>query len=71
MSETPPVVDLTPWFEGNEQQRVELCREVGQLCHRIGFFYVINHGIPAAVCDGYLRVSSNRRDAVSVIAARD
>ena len=54
-SESLPVVDLTHWFDGDEQQRAELCREVGQLCHRIGFFYVINHGIPAPVSDSYLR----------------
>jgi len=54
MSETPPIVDLKPWFHGNAQQRAELCREVGQLCHRVGFFYVTNHGIPARVSETYL-----------------
>jgi isopenicillin N synthase-like dioxygenase len=54
MSTTPPVVDLEPWFDGDPQQRVELCREVGELCHRVGFFYVVNHGIPAALGETYL-----------------
>ena len=54
MSEIPPVVDLTSWFDGCEQQRAELCHEVGRLCHRIGFFYIINHGIPASVSNSYL-----------------
>ncbi len=55
MSESPPVIDLTAWFEGNLEQRAELCREVGQLCHRIGFFYVINHGIPDSISRQYLQ----------------
>jgi isopenicillin N synthase-like dioxygenase len=55
MSETLPVVDLAPWFDGDARQRAELCREVGLLCHRIGFFYVTNHGIPTSISDAYLR----------------
>jgi isopenicillin N synthase-like dioxygenase len=55
MPATPPVVDLQPWFHGNSQQRAELCREVGALCHRIGFFYITNHGIPHQVSETYLQ----------------
>jgi len=55
MTDKPPVIDLKPWFDGTAGQRAELCRELGELCHRIGFFYVINHGIPTEVSDAYLR----------------
>jgi isopenicillin N synthase-like dioxygenase len=55
MPATPPVVDLQPWYDGNARQRAELCREVGLLCHRIGFFYVTNHGIPHPVSTTYLQ----------------
>jgi isopenicillin N synthase-like dioxygenase len=54
MSEAPPIVDLEPWFHGSAQQRAALARELGQICHHIGFFYVVNHGIPAAVSATYL-----------------
>jgi len=55
MSEMPPLVDLDPWFGGDVRERAELCRRVGQLCHQVGFFYVVNHGIPASASAAYLR----------------
>jgi isopenicillin N synthase-like dioxygenase len=55
MSLAPPRVDLKPWFHGDAAQRARLCHEVGELCHRVGFFYVVNHGIAASVSAAYLR----------------
>lgn len=49
-----PVIDLEPWFSGNQLQRLELCQQVGRLCHRAGFFYIVNHGIPVRVSEFYL-----------------
>ena len=50
----PPIVDLEPAFSGDARQRQALAAEIGEICHRIGFFYVVNHGIPAAVTANYL-----------------
>ncbi len=54
MTHQLPVIDLKPWFSGDRQQRLELCRQIRQVCHEIGFFYVINHGIPLLASEAYL-----------------
>jgi len=55
MPSTLPIIDLEPWFTGDPQRRLELCQCVRQVCHEIGFFYVINHGIPTGTSDSYLQ----------------
>jgi len=54
MSTRLPVIDLKSWFSGNQRQRLELCAQVRQICHEIGFFYVVNHGIPRQVSQSYM-----------------
>jgi isopenicillin N synthase-like dioxygenase len=51
-----PIIDLESWFSGNRQQRLELCRQVRRVGHEVGFFYVVNHGIPAHISECYLAV---------------
>ena len=52
-----PVINLAPWFDGDKPERLELCARVGLVCHEVGFFYLVNHGIPAAVSDAYLEAT--------------
>jgi len=49
-----PVIDLAPWFAGSPVQRERLCRRIGRVGHRTGFFYIVNHGIPDDVTADYL-----------------
>ncbi|UCH41225.1 MAG: isopenicillin N synthase family oxygenase [Gammaproteobacteria bacterium] len=54
MSRQIPIIDLKPWFDGNQGQRRELCRRVNRICHEIGFFYIVNHGISTEQSEYYL-----------------
>lgn len=54
MSAAIPVIDLAPWFNGDARARAALAAEVNRVCHEIGFFYVLNHGIPGNVSARYL-----------------
>jgi isopenicillin N synthase-like dioxygenase len=44
-----PLVDLSPWFSGDEPQRRRLAAEVDAHLRRCGFLVVVNHGIDPAV----------------------
>lgn len=45
-----PVVDISLW-RGNQNDRDALATQVRTICHEIGFFVIINHGIPTEFID--------------------
>lgn len=49
-----PVIDLAPWFAASSRRRRALCARVGRIAHEVGFFYIVNHGIPETATRGYL-----------------
>jgi isopenicillin N synthase-like dioxygenase len=49
-----PIIDLAPWFNGNSRQRRALCARIGRVGHQVGFFYIVNHGIPETATRTYL-----------------
>lgn len=42
-----PIIDLTPWFEGDRTDRAEVAAEVDSALRRAGFLLVTGHGVPA------------------------
>jgi isopenicillin N synthase-like dioxygenase len=44
-----PIIDLTPLREGSEAGLKRIAAEIGAACRGPGFFYVVNHGVPAAL----------------------
>lgn len=50
-----PLVDLSSWFDGTDDDRIALAREVDGHLRRCGFLVVINHGIDHRVFDDLRR----------------
>ncbi len=51
MSAEIPLVDLGRWFDGTEEERLALAREVDAHLQRCGFLLVTNHRLPQEVID--------------------
>jgi isopenicillin N synthase-like dioxygenase len=52
-----PVVDLKAWL-GTNTQRSSLVAEVREICHDIGFFYIVGHGVPEDFVADYFATMS-------------
>lgn len=56
---TIPVVDLSKFVNGNEEQRSEFVHEIGDAFHKVGFVGVKNHGVPVELVDGFFNASKS------------
>jgi len=41
-----PLIDFGPFRRSDRSERHRVAREIGEACRNIGFFYLINHGVP-------------------------
>ncbi len=49
-----PSVDLNRWMNGSPADRTQLAAELRIICHEIGFFYLVNHGVSEAFLDQHM-----------------
>ncbi|HEV8389284.1 MAG TPA: 2-oxoglutarate and iron-dependent oxygenase domain-containing protein [Dongiaceae bacterium] len=61
-----PVVDFAPFRDGTAEDRARVAGEIAHACRQIGFFYLVNHGVPQALVD---RVLANARAFFALPAA--
>jgi isopenicillin N synthase-like dioxygenase len=50
---TIPVVDLSKFMDGTEEDRKAFVEELGKAFHEVGFVGVVNHGVPSKLVDGF------------------
>jgi isopenicillin N synthase-like dioxygenase len=46
-----PVIDYGPYFAGEKGALKRVAGEVARACENVGFFYALNHGVPAELID--------------------
>ncbi|KAJ1284980.1 hypothetical protein BS78_03G246100 [Paspalum vaginatum] len=53
-----PVVDLSPFFTGDESGIARATEAMGEACRTLGFFRAVNHGVPAELMARALELSA-------------
>ena len=52
-----PVIDLAPWFQGNETDQKKVADKVVSACCTSGFLYITNHGVSPELLASVFNVS--------------
>ncbi|KAL6127919.1 hypothetical protein ACLB2K_071280 [Fragaria x ananassa] len=53
-----PTIDFGKLKQGSDEKRATVIQEIRTACRQLGFFQIINHGIPQSLLDGALAVAS-------------
>lgn len=46
-----PVIDFNPWSTGSTDDKKRIARELTDACRRVGFVYIVNHGVPSTLLE--------------------
>ena len=60
-----PVIDFSPFIDGDAAARAEVARQMRQASSDWGFFYLSGCGMPAAGCSGEMALGTVSKDAAS------
>ncbi|KAK8877410.1 thymine dioxygenase [Apiospora arundinis] len=41
-----PIVDFQNWANGSDAERRQIAKDLTEACRRVGFVYIVNHGVP-------------------------
>lgn len=56
---TIPVVDLQQYISGNDEEKAQFVKQLGEAFHNVGFVGVRNHGVPKDLIENFYRVSKD------------
>ncbi len=54
-----PIIDFRPFLNGTEAERMTVVAAIGKACEEVGFFYLVNHGVPQDLIDATFAVSKS------------
>jgi isopenicillin N synthase-like dioxygenase len=54
-----PLIDLGKFINGNESDRAQFVKEIGDAFHEVGFVGVINHGVPKSLIENFYKASKD------------
>eukprot|EP01112_Ceratiomyxa_fruticulosa_P013114 TRINITY_DN3669_c0_g1_i3.p1 TRINITY_DN3669_c0_g1~~TRINITY_DN3669_c0_g1_i3.p1 ORF type:complete len:273 (-),score=56.64 TRINITY_DN3669_c0_g1_i3:594-1412(-) len=46
-----PIIDIGAFFNGTPEEQHKVAKEISTVCEKVGFFYVINHGVKKELID--------------------
>lgn len=46
-----PVIDFNAWSTGSTGDKKRIARELTDACRRVGFVYIVNHGVPSTLLE--------------------
>ncbi|GES63985.1 oxidoreductase [Aspergillus terreus] len=55
MPRAPPIIDFGAFYTPDPSRKAELINQVRDACRDHGFFQIINHRVPASLCDSILQ----------------
>ena len=58
-SASVPVIDISPFFHGSTEKRLEVARKIGDACRDVGFFVITGHGIDQHIIDNVCKFNIN------------
>ncbi|KAJ4421543.1 hypothetical protein N0V82_003681 [Gnomoniopsis sp. IMI 355080] len=51
MAAALPVIDFSRWLQGSAEDKTQVAHDLAEACRRVGFVYVVNHGVPTNLLD--------------------